>query len=504
MALALHNNRGNAVMAAIAALELAGYTREQVREALLSTGGHIQRAARTLGRHAVNALREFDERNRQRRRNIRDDNMGQTNPNAYNQLNRHREDVQRNEVSQSNSLRTSEAPAPTPSTTAGGMERGHEAQNMHGAPEEGGEDQTGPIKNVWKRFPNTQNTQLKWLATLWLGPGVAGIGAGSSAINNEPFDISNDLTSTSLSTTGGTALSNPSSFDMYTPGNGYNFDNPFLIQLRMTSPYNIIKNFGGNTNAKSTPMWRGIFDTKYTYYHCLETEWELKGTFGVPNTQTAAGPPAVFSTLPRPEALGFYIFWKYTEQDDPPTNWSGLSGGKPIARQIGQTDDDHVNIQALDAGANPGTVSCTPDDYFRMGGWHHKHVKLNATHLTEWVIRGKYKYGQCKMDIKTISPNDAHGTDTAAEGWTQVNSTPVFPENLSVVIVYDNMYRAIGSGANPTLTPCAIRMETEQLVQWKDLRKGYKFPVPGYVVPNPDATYLNTDLVYFMEGAGYT
>ena len=125
----------------------------------------------------------------------------------------------------------------------------HEDHNMGNAPEEGGEQQVDPIKHVWKRFPNTQTAALRWVATFF-----ANFAATPPTM---PFDLGNEKTATSLLTTGGGAWSNPAGTGTANQTTGIDFSVPRLYQLRMTSPYNIMKSFEGlgSNVGNSQPNW---------------------------------------------------------------------------------------------------------------------------------------------------------------------------------------------------------------------------------------------------------
>jgi hypothetical protein len=222
----------------------------------------------------------------------------------------------------------------------------------------------------------------------------------------------------------------------------------------------------------------------------LETEWEVRFNFGTPNNHT--------NNSANYQNLGLYIFWKYTNQDEPPTTYPITANTIANASSIGVLNSaESIGIQKLTGGA--GNYNLTPDDYFRMDGWHHKHVTFNTTHPTIATLEGKYKYGHCQMDIKTIQPLDAHGGDTTAEGWTTTQATPAFPEILSIIVVQDNaMYSGTGQ-----YVPTGMRLETEQLIQFKDLRAAYKFPTPAQSQGGV-ANTLNTDAAFFWRGAAYS
>ena len=362
-------------------------------------------------------------------------------------------------------------------------------ENMGGAPEEGGEQQISPVRNVWTKFPNTQDTKLKWVYSTYLGDG--------NIPAYQPFDQLAFTSATTLqSTTGGAFGPVVGSTALGSNVYGYDFIKPFVMQIRMTSPYSILKNLGGTpqnglgSQGNSQPSWIELFDQKYQYYHVIDTEWELTLNFGIPNNGAGVSQDRTL--------FAYYVFWKYTNEDDPPTQYIVDAGN--IANVGAVNPGNNLEIPIVQTtGAATVTYNLTPDDYFRMGGWHHKHIKLNSTHVNDIKLHGKYKFGQCKMDIKTISANDTHNIDTAAEGWAQARATPVFPENLTIHIVQDNTF----TGTAGFKTPVGMRIETEQLIQWKDLQAAYKFPTPGYSRFNAGA-YANTDILNFCKGAAYS
>lgn len=371
-----------------------------------------------------------------------------------------------------------------------------EQRNMGaGGIEEGAEQQVTKPKHIWRRFPNTETASLKLLTTQFLTTMTANYNP------RVPFDEPPNYVATSLASTGGGTASTSTYVGMSDTTNGWDFSGPYLHQVRMTTPYNCIKASGGtaqlNTTGVQKPAWLTYFDSKYQYYHVIEAEWQLKITFGVPNN--GAG-----SSQARPEAFGYYIFWRYTEQDDPPLTetWSTrtIANESKVAFD-GTTGEPQVpyNVVTNTGLGGTGVVSLGSDDYLRMGGWHHKRVMLNATHLTETFIKGRYKFGQCKMDVKTLQPSDAHSADTTAEGWNQVQATPAFPEILSVIIVTDESVR-VGAGV---YTPCTIRTEVEYITQFKDLQAQYKFPTAS-LAQTPASNNLNTDSVFFSAGAAYS
>lgn len=358
-----------------------------------------------------------------------------------------------------------------------------EEQNMGGrAAEEGGEQQVTKPHHIWRKFPNTETALLKYVVTQFIST------AGDISVPpNEPWDQSNEKTATSLLSTGGGAISNPAFNGLSTASRGYDFFQPASFLFRMTSLYDIYtKGYGASIGGFGMPAWTELFDQKYQYYHIMETEWKLRVTFGWPSSSGV--------NVTHPQDFAYYIFWKYINEDEPPTNYG--TGTNMIAN-VTQTDQTTITINnkmTNDAGAQ----YLTPDDYFRMGGWQHKHVQLNNVKNSSVVVGGKYKFGQCKMDIKTISSSDAHSLATTAEGWNKAKNIPVFPENLVVHIVSDNAFNE-NTGIK---TPASFRWESEHLVQFKDLQPGYKFPTPTYA--KSAGTTLNTDLAFFSTGAAYT
>lgn len=383
----------------------------------------------------------------------------------------------------------------------------HEEPNAGRNAVEGGEDQLKPIHHVWRRFPNTETACLKWVYSNYM----TDVASTVPPEGQNAFDSVGWTTATALGSTGGGAWAQRTGTHILgvdgpatTSTSGHDFNNPVLLQLRMTTPYNILKTYSGtnlvdNAVANAQPNWLELFDTRYQFYHCLETEWEITFNFGLPwwnNAGTA-------TTLNNAQGVGYYIFWKYTSNDAPPTSYTASTS--QIAN-INAGYGPNVDAQGLQvtsvnalAGLAGGTVNLTPDDYFRMGGWHHKHVTLNSTHPTQVHINGKYKYGQCKMDIKTQEPTTVSGNALQTEGWLQSGSTYTFPEDLSVIIVQDNAM----AGVAGYLTPVGFRMETEQLIQFKDLHSAYKFPTPANSKIN-SATTLNTSATFFTRGAAYT
>ncbi|KAF0714686.1 Aste57867_3750 [Aphanomyces stellatus] len=351
----------------------------------------------------------------------------------------------------------------------------------HGAPAEGGEEQQSPITHVWTRYPNTETAKLKWVGTHYLWDSALGA-------RTIPFGNQQEQVATSLGIGGGGAVTDQTTKNLlnnfYT--NASDFQLAKLLQLRMTCPYNILKSSGTTSGLNSflgasVPNWITKFDTVYQYYHVMECDWKITINFGVP--LASAGTPATNF-----QEMGIYVFWRYMCQDDPPTQYHYNTA--VLATQGTATENITV--------AN-NTFNLTSDDYLEMGGWHHQRIGFSTTHASSCHISGKYKFGQSKMDIKTITPSDAHNADTTAEGWAQTGSTVAFPENLSVIIVADQAVCGQKDGSN-TKIPASVHYETNHLIQFKDLRSNYKFPTPACCSGN---TTQATQEIYFKKGAAY-
>lgn len=366
---------------------------------------------------------------------------------------------------------------------------------------EGAETQIGTPHDVWTRFPNHQWARLGWWYTNYISD-IAGTIADQ---RKNAFDDPNWETTSLLLTTPGGARISPTGDDILgvdglsaTIPSGHDFKNPMMFQLRMTSPYNILKTYAGsglvgNGIGNSQPAWLEMFEGKYQFYHVNETDWRVDFNFGVPWTINASSQYVIPNNG---KDIGYYIFWKYTSNDVPPlsypmSNSNYANGGAPTPDGTKLTG----KVQ-LDGGSY--TQPCTPDDYFRMKGFHSKHVALNANRPTHVTISGNYKFGQCKMDIK--QQDHAPGsTVLQTEGWLATGSTYLFPEDLTIIIVQDN-----ASMAQPGIrTPVGYRMNTEMLTEFRDLRSAFKFPTPANAYINSTTT-VNTEASFFNKGAAYT
>lgn len=371
---------------------------------------------------------------------------------------------------------------------------------MSGGAVEGAEDRHDMPHDIWTRFPNSQFAKLHWYYTNYITDNTSTVD-----ITLDPFDQVNTKTATALLSGGGGAISlikgaNTLSVNASTSTNasGHDFYFPWLVQLRMTTPYNLIKTMAANglvanSTGNSQPNWLEMFDTRYQFYHVLETEWRIDFNFGAPWWSNGGTP----TSLTNAEDMGYYIFWKYTSNDVPPTSYPISNSNIANVGTVTGAGTSIGSVVPLTGGNY--TNFMTADDYLRMGGFHSKHVKLNSTHSTHATISGKYKYGQCKMDIKTQEPTTISGNALQTEGWLQSGSTYTFPEDLTLIIVQDNAM----NGISGTYTPVGYRMSTKQLIEFKDLRSAYKFPTPANTFIN-SATTLNTDAVFFTKGAAYT
>lgn len=366
---------------------------------------------------------------------------------------------------------------------------------------EGAESQLSAVHDVWTRFPNSQWARLGW----WYTNFISDVNGTIADQTKNAFDDPNWETTTPLLTTGGTARVSPTGDDMLgvdgvtgTVPSGHDFKNPMMFQLRMTSPYNIMKTYTGqglvgNGVGNSQPAWLEMFEGKYQFYHVSECDWRVDLNFGTPWTTQGATRVNFANNY----NIGYYIFWKYTSNDVPPLSFP-ISGNNYAYGGTADTAGTKLTGKnALTAGTY--TQPCTPDDYFRMKGFHSKHVALSAVGPTHVVLTGKYKFGQCKMDIKQQDHSTLGSTALQTEGWIQTGSTYLFPEDLTIIIVQDNAMLA----QSGVMTPVGYRMNTEMLTEFRDLRSAFKFPTPANAFIN-SATTVNTEASFFNKGAAYT
>lgn len=360
---------------------------------------------------------------------------------------------QSGQLSQSNS----QASAPMSKKRALSAEEGHGDVAEEGNTAPGIENQLDPIKHIWHRFPNSQTARLKWIYTQMLG------GTTGNNIEYRPSGSAYDQQFKRDITTANTyAAAQPSLWGQQPPETDY-LKKPMLIKYRMTCPYSIVSTDTGNL---SQPMWLGYFDSMYQYYHVVKANWRI--TF----TMTALG-NSTSTSVTNPD-YAFYVYWKYANYDDPPTQYTVENTGKTTFEGT--------------------TLNLTPDDYDRMGGWNKIKMVQNSTHMVSRVISGEYVIGDCAMDIKMMGIDNAsgHGTPTAtAEGWIVSGSTNTFPENLCVILVQDNAIAATTLNCN-----IGIRSEIDYTIQFKDLQAKYKYPTQSQAIGGD-----NDVGQYFFRGA---
>src|SRR5208282_5373777 len=97
---------------------------------------------------------------------------------------------------------------------------------------------------------------------------------------------SKSTVATDLTTTGGGAITAGTTESLAVAGGtayGWDYSTPYMIQMRMTSPYNILKSLNSlNSGTVSEPNWVSMFDNMYQYYQCKETDWGVKISLGQP------------------------------------------------------------------------------------------------------------------------------------------------------------------------------------------------------------------------------
>lgn len=375
----------------------------------------------------------------------------------------------------------------------------------------GGEMSVEPMTNIWRGFSNTQNAALRWIYSNFLTTSAnnaeqtAGYALGSEDATM-PVDASGITSNTNIAGAGvnpsAHTLTNIVNTGLPSLTKGYDFSVPFLIQLRMTSPYDILKNFGGTVGSNTSvgahrPIWLSKFDDKYTYYNVQKTKWSMHFNFA--SSITTGG-----SQVTGGQDVAIYVFWRYTCEDDPPTAWNYTTAEIANANVTNTANGlTTVGVESAMTGG-PYQISLTPDDYMRMGHWSYKRVVLNSTKPTSCHIGGTYHFGQCKMDIKTISTSDKNSNSVTAEEWAKTSNVPVFPENLSVIVVYDNATvpaKMFGkTNEDAFLLPAGVRMETENYIQFKDLSTPYKYPTPAYCITG-SSSVLNGEVSKFTTAS---
>jgi len=354
---------------------------------------------------------------------------------------------------------------------------------------------------VWTHFPNTQRALLRYRNTMYYGMQAETKG------NLIPFRNQALYTTTNLTTSGGGAAlpadDNTVAYGKESFVDGYDFKNPYLLQLRMTSPYNIVKSCETlDSGYKSEPNWIGLFDSKYQYYQVKKTDWGVTLTFGVPQLDNGAVDNNLIGAY---QNYRLKVFWRYTNQDEPPVKWTysvnrnaNIGDWSNNAIISGQYSEDKASVTKA-TPTSDAIVPLTSDDYERMGNWKCKTVHWNTTRGTTVHLGGTYKFGQCKMDVKTLLHSDAAGAQTnpTAEGMSLTKSTPQFPEILSIIIVQD-----CATCMMPDVkTEFTAQIDTSQLVDFVDLRGNFKFPTPNLCTTA--STYEYTDEQFFTRGAGY-
>jgi hypothetical protein len=398
-------------------------------------------------------------------------------------------------ITQSSTATTETSLSNQPTTTQ--MAKRQKTGENDGMTHEGGsETDPSPIGHIWTHFPNSQTARLTWIDGYFFANTLFGT-------QQQPFQEVGLQAASSLSTTAGGAITQSSTnyLEQNLTALAYDFSLPYLIQLRMTSPYNIMKSIGtlNTTTQFNQPNWLSLFDNKYQYYKVLDTEWHIDFNFGVPLHSSNTAAPAF-------QEYALYIFWRYTNEDDPPTTWTTILNNTLVRQTIATSNDPVVGtgstaadtITAVNNITDATQRSLTSSDYHRMKGWHSKRITFNTITATTAHISGKYKFGQCKMDIKTLS-SDTHSLGITAEEWSQCGATLAFPENLSVIIVEDDM-TTNNSGQVQVATSC--RFHTEQTIQFKDLRPNFKFPTPALANAQGATTLFNEE-IYFSRGALY-
>ena len=421
-----------------------GITPDDVRDVARQVGGNVMETAIHLGHNVYDAFQDLLHQHRER---------------LYNE----RQDALENDVATANSL--SNSPAIQEAEPAQEMSNKRARVGPQGAPVvgDGNEDDGGvpnqettldPIKHIWHRFPNSQTARLKWVYTQMMGFGTENLQyrpSGSAWDQQAKRDI----------TTSNTYIGGQSSLEAGSPVT-WDMKTPKLIKYRMTSPYSIVASDIGNL---SEPQWIGYFESLYQYYHCIKCHWQLSFSIAAAGTTSNTTNPN----------YRFYVYWKYANYDDPPTQFT--------VDLTGKTTYDST------------TQNLTPDDYDRMGGWNKICIMQNSTHDVVRVISGTYNHGDCGMDIKMMGVDGGvgHGASAAtAEGWVSTGVIAPFPENLCVVIVNDNSNVSVsGIGIN-----IGLRSEIDYTLQFKDLKPKFKYPTQSQTI---GGTY---DIgQYFFRGA---
>lgn len=366
---------------------------------------------------------------------------------------------------------------------------------------DGAEDAPNFTGHIWYGFPNEQSCVLRYLDTFYINDG------GAVGLRTEYMQRPDTYATTDLTAGGGGVLNSSaySSLVNSTFASGYDFDQPWLFQVKMTSPYAIINTPAGLLSGLSNvgqPNWIALWDQKYTYYHQHSVDFDIHFTFGTP---TISGNTNAVDF----QNYGLWCFYKYTEQDNPPTQWTNknlqtvahaaqftenaLNAGGGASAQA-----DGATFQTTTAGGDH-TFPLTSDDYMRMPHWHKKYISWNTISSTRATVSGTYMFGQCKMDTKTMNASvDNLGAANSTELWAKTGATPVFPENLSIILVED-CRRVLQTGIQVNV---AITVDTRHKLTFKDLRQAYKFPTPNLTTALGVSTQYG-DEINFSRGAAY-
>lgn len=364
-----------------------------------------------------------------------------------------------------------------------------------------------PEGPVWTHFPNKQTARLTWLETFYH--------QDEGLLQTARVFFENPIlqTATQMGSGGGggaVAIGVTEDLTTLTAANAYDFAQPWVMQLRMTSPYNIINKVGSLATAfptsTSEPSWLSYFDQKYQFYHQTRCDWNVTLDFGTPMAGTGV-------TKNEYQNYGIWVFWRYTNNDNPPTAWQDDSANTIVnqtiatSNEVGNTTNSTGDTITSKMWTGTGTtVYLTSDDYFRMGGWKHKYVHWETIKSTKCHLSGSYTFGQCKMDIKSqAATSNPTGVANTTEEWSSCGSTAIFPENLSIIAVQDCARTATFSDAVPhgVKVPFSVRCKTDHELVFADLRSNYKFPTPALCNNNGATTKMITDEVNFRRGAMY-
>lgn len=466
--------------------EQYGWTRQWVVNAMQEAGNDIKRVLARMGSGARRDFEAWVDDNRQAVTEFVQDTGNQLSNAAQNLVPKSGKRLRTGEMKEP-SLENTPASTEVMEDNDGGGNMGMENDIV----------QEGP---VWTHFPNTQDCYLQWRETFYY------VDQAKVIDNRQVFGNPAWFAATSYATTGGGVPVGTTTENLLdvTAGNCYDFNLPWILQLRMTTPYTIVQTIGatGANTSKSEPNWLQYFDQKYQYYHQIQCDYKVTLNFGTPSL---AG--AIYANY---ENYGIWVFYRYTNRDNPPTQWT-YTASETVARSAQATADSIVAgaadtgtsvdtiAQTLATAGSTNTYNLTSDDYMRMGGWKKKYVSFNQNSSSSCVITGSYKFGQCKMDVKTLEQQTV-GTfsSSGTEEWAPTGSTAIFPENLTIIAVQDC---ARSGAAGKVIVPFSISCSTGHRLVFKDIRQNYKFPHPG-LVDNQGVVNLTGDEINFFRGAG--